>query len=318
MHFIVDAVHDPVLRKAVDAASIALSFDEPLLTSLLGLDGDERAGATRALNEHRLTQPVRSGVRPNRYRLMEFIRRSLADDVRVNHQNQWKRLHERAAEYYFDKLEEEEGLHPGGTYGQWYRYERAEWQANKQDWLYHSGQLPERRELTRARFVLVFLEAFWWWGCYEKFDFNQRLLEDWDRITGIWSSSGDTLKQDQQLGEALGPCWTPTRSVTRRHRPHPGTACGRSCYSYEDCGLADGSALPRKPEERKQLARARAMIKVFLAHTRRFKDPTDATADRYYGQALRTFERLDDQWVVSWLRFETADLALERGQDQEA
>jgi hypothetical protein len=324
VRFIVDAVHDPVLRKAVDAASVALSFDEPLLAALLGVD-EVKTGAgdaVHALNVHRLIQPVRGGMRPNRYRLIEFIRLSLSDDVRSKHDTRWKLLHERAAAHYFTLLEQEEADFGGGTYGQWYRYERSEWQANKQDWLYHSGQLRERRELTRARFVLVFLEAFWWWGCYQKFDFNQRLLEDWERATATWAKAGDAAGEavkDHRLAEAL-------RFVLDNYplgHDKPATApwdeIAENLQLVQDlCGLGTGARLPKKAAERRQLARARAMIRIFLAHTSRFRDPADTEADDYYGQALNTFEKLQDDWVVAWLLFESADLALERGRAEEA
>jgi hypothetical protein len=84
------------------------------------------------------------------------------------------------------------------------------------------------------------------------------------------------------------------------------------------CGPASGARVREDADKRRQLARAQAMIKVFLAHTRRFRDPADPAADSYYGEALRTFQKLPDEWVVAWLRFETADLALERDQVEQA
>jgi hypothetical protein len=307
VRFIVEEVRDPVLRHAVDAACVARSFDEPLLAALLGVETEELGAgdALKALNEHRLTQRVGDGVRPDRHRLAEFIRLSLADDVRVNHPARWERLHARAAQHFFDLLQQEEAEIGGGTYGQWFRYERPEWQANKQDWLYHSGQLRGRRELTRARFVLVFLEAFWWWDCYEEFEFNRWLIEDWERASALWEggAKSETRVQDQQLADALRFL----RAEYPRGHVKPADRAwdemrSRLLLVRDLCGLAPGARVRATPEESRQLARARAMIAVFLAHTRRFRDAADPAADRYYGEALRMFEKL------------TADLALERGQ----
>lgn len=324
VRLIVDAVHDSVLRKAVDAASVALTFDEPLLAALLDLDpAQQGAGdALAALRQHRLVQAVPGDVRRNRFRLLEFIRVSLAKELRVTQPSQWDSLHAQAAEHYFELLQKDEAEYPGGSYGQWYRYEQPEWQANKEDWLYHSGQLRERNALTltRARFVLVFLEAFWWWGCYEPFPFNQRLLEDWERATVLWEAdSGNTkLIEDQQLAEAL---WfvLDNYPVGYIKKAAPWEEMeSRLLLVRRLCGLAPGTSLPPDRDERRQLARARAILAVFLAHTRRYRDPADTKADRYYGEALQTFQKLKDDWVAAWLLFETADLALERGQPEKA
>jgi hypothetical protein len=321
VHLICDVIRDPTLRAAVDVAPVALTFDEPLLAALLGRDAEQGAGdAVEVLKAHRLAQPARGDVRENRVRLLEFIRRSLAEGIRINHPTRWRKLHGLAARYYFDLLEKDESEYVGAPYGQWYRYEKPEWQANKQDWIYHSGQVPERRELTRARFVLVFFEAFWWWACYEKFPFTQRLLEDWERGVAVWDDSvpGSTNEGDQQLATAL---WFILENYPLGYVKH--TMAWKEIESRLKlirrlCGIAPGSALPPNADERKQMARTRAMIAVFLAHSRRYRDPADIDADRYYGEALKIFDKLGDNWTVAWLTFETADQALERKQPRKA
>lgn len=323
VELIVEAVRDPVLRDAVGAAAVARSFDAPLLAALLGDHGDRQVtGAVKALIEHRLAQPVRQGQRPNRFRLVEFVRLALDEDLRDQDPDRWRALHGRAAAYYFERLQEEEqDLNPG-SYGQWYRYERREWQANKRDWLHHSGRLLRRRELTRARFLLVFLEAFWWWGCYEKFDFTQRLVEDWERAISVWSDSttSETYAKDQQLADAL---WFLLNHYPTGYRK-PASAAWEEMASKlrlveSLCDLEAGWTHARDVEQRRQLALARALVNVFLAHTRRFRDPMDPGADRYYAIAITLLQGLgDDEWMLAWLDFETADLAIERARIEEA
>lgn len=322
VRLIVEAIHDPLLRKAVDAASVARTFDEPLLAALLGLEHEEGAGdALKTLVGLRMLQPVADGAREDRYRMIEFIRLSLSEDLRANHRSRWQHLHGRAEGHYFKLLQDEEEQVSSGAYGQWYRYERASWQANKQDWLHHAGQLPESRELTRARFTLVFLEALWWWGWYVRFDFNRRLVEDWERAVALWSGShrSATFVEDQQLADAL---WFVLDNYPTGSRKAPTAPWdeirARLILIQSLCGLDSGSHLPSDATERRQLARTRGMIRVFLAHTRKYADPRDPAADRYYSEALKAFQALSDVWVVEWLLFEMAELALDRGEPRKA
>src|SRR5205823_4230700 len=69
--------------------------------------------------------------------------------------------------------------------GGWYRYERPEWRAAAQEWLYHEARAAEgpgakrERERARLRFARLFFDAFWWWGCYREFPAIRELLADW-------------------------------------------------------------------------------------------------------------------------------------------
>src|SRR5262249_40081238 len=140
----------------------------------------------RALERYGLVQTTARGNQ-----MHEFIRLSVAAELRDTKHSKWEDLNSRAAQSFFRSLDQEETeyKYTAGGYGRWYKYERPEWQYLKREWLYHSGQLPGRRELVRARFTLVFLEAFWWWGCYHPFPFNHKLLEDWERTVAAWGSS---------------------------------------------------------------------------------------------------------------------------------
>ena len=318
VHLIVETVRDPLLREAVDAASVTWSFDGSLLAALLGVpdDGPDVRNAVNALAAYRLTQRVLADVRGNRFRLIEFIRLSLGDDLRVNSLSRWESLNGRAAAHYFELLQQDEASYPDDPYHRWYRYEKQAWQANKQDWLYHSGQLRGRKDLTRARFVLVFLEAFWWYGCYYPFPFNAQLLLDWERATNSVGVATDAA--ESQKDEALT---AHLRFLLEKYPlgPDKDSADWDSMRDHlldvrRLCGLEPGRNLPVDPEESQQLRRTRGMITLFLAHTRRYRDPDDPRADHYYSEARTDFEDLGDTWLTAWLVFEVADLALKRDQ----
>jgi hypothetical protein len=57
--------------------------------------------------------------------------------------------------------------------------------------------------------------------------------------------------------------------------------------------------------------RVSALLRVFLAPTQRYQPPPTADAERYYSDALAGFSSLEDHWMVAWIRFECADLAID-------
>ncbi|ASW53724.1 AAA family ATPase [Plantactinospora sp. KBS50] len=322
---LLDQVSEPLLTRAVSAAAIVHRFDEPMLADLLAPEGDrpvdgEVGEAMRALRAYRLAHPVLSvsGLATGWSRLHEFVRQAVDNRLRIDHRREWLRLHAQAADYCFRWLLARQADDDVGEYGAWYRYEDPEWQAYQREWLYHSGFVAQRREIARARFTLVFLEAFYWWGCYHPFPFNRQLIEDWERATGAWSveqpaTEGTASNAEQRLADALVHLLD--------HYPlgghKPATAGWDEMRAQlllirELCGLTN-SRLSRTAEDAAQLARTDALISVFLAHTRRYRDPADPAGERYYVRAQQAFERLDDDWLTAWMLRERADHALERG-----
>ncbi len=307
------------------------TFDEPLLAELLGEgdDGHPDVGTViQTLKGYGIAEQLLAvAYEPSdRFRLHEFIRLSLSRELRTMHPRIWQDLHQRAAQHYFRLVSEWED-DTTGTYSSWYRYEHPRWQAYKREWLFHARRVSRNRTITRARFALVFLEAFWWWGCYCPFDYNRRLLEDWERtwhqedsLAGNGGSVATATERnpDDQLGDALGfildhypPGYLKTDAPWNDIR-------SRLLLVQRLCGLGRGARVDATAEEERELLRVNGLIKIFLAHTRRFHDPADQAADRYYNEAVAAFDELADDWNVSWLLFETADLALERGAPEEA
>ncbi|GAA4626503.1 hypothetical protein GCM10023196_035010 [Actinoallomurus vinaceus] len=331
VHLILRAVDEPRLREAVDAAALTTSFDGPLLAQLLGGDGVPRhpiGDVISKLRAYRLVKPVpvMAGEPADRFRLHEFIRVSVAGRLRTTDKERWQHYHRLAAQYWFERLErwEDEAY---DSYGSWFRYEDAEWQAAKREWLRHSSRFTERREITRARFTLVFLDAFWWWGVYLPFPFNRRLLDDWERSAAIWRAYAqgrplpieESDSPDRQLLDALTFLLDNYPTGYIKPQDAPWDELRDQILLIKDLceldrphrrGLSDSEQLDR--------ARAGALTDVILAHTRRFRDPADPRADLYYQRSLEAFDRLGSDWDAAWVLLESADLAVERGRPDEA
>ncbi|GIG59370.1 hypothetical protein Lfu02_37420 [Longispora fulva] len=314
------------LTPAVECAAVVGRFDAPMMVDLLGLtDTGEADRVLKGLEGLRLAWnvPDEVGERSDWYRLHEFIRISLAEQLRTGNQDRWLHLHDLAARHCYDRLLNWED--DRGEYGTWHCYENPHWQEYKQAWLHHTGQTTPDPRLTFVRFLVVFLEAFWWWGCYHPFPFNRQLIDDWERFLGAWGTrptwnarGGSPKVAGQRLSDALVFLIDHYPHGHDKSRPsQPWEAIRRKLLQAQDiCGLAPGGRLRVSEEDTVAVARARGLLDIFLAHTRRFADPADPGAVRYYDSALTAF--VDDHWVTEWLLFERADLDLERGLLDEA
>ena len=170
------------------------------------------------------------------------------------------------------EYEEEEDVDPGSlSYGSWYRYEDSGWQAAKRQWLYHQTRASSsgkgERELGRLRFTRVFLDAFWWWGCYLDFPFCQTLLDDWRtrRADSDWTVAFTQLldsyphgykkaKESDDWREGELPRWDAVRAALLELRE----ACGLAGdpRAFEETGAAAHAGADR------QLPRARLSLRV--------------------------------------------------------
>ncbi len=324
-----------LLRRALQAAAVVRTFDTPLLRQMLGtevpgadegdLPDEGAAKALRSLRQYGLAQVAGRPVSAERgregigegYRLPEFIRFAVANELITANEEEWKELNQRAAAYYRAQLDENAAEVDIPDYGQWRRYEQARWQSDKRQWLYHTGQLEENRSRTRAQFVLVFLEAFYWWGCYHEFDFIWRLVEDWDRAAQSWIGH-DSLerKNDQKLATALRAILEKYPAGHRKQATQSAwdTILEQLLHIQDVCGLL------REPAEgeEQRAARTNALVNIFLAHSRRYRDPTDPEGLEYYEEALFSLEMLGDEWLPCWIVFEIGDLHVEAGRLEEA
>lgn len=330
---VLDAIHEPALLAAVEAASIAPVFDSGLLAQLTdpGNPGSAPvANIISRLSGLRMLHEIAaiSGQPSGRFRLHEFIRQSVAYRLRTQDNPRWRTLHALAAQYYFSLLQDWDA-DPYDSYGAWFRYEDERWQEYKREWLHYSGLGGDGGALTRARFTLVFLEAFWWWGYYLPFPFMRRLLEDWTRATSDWArvrmAGPVPLDEREDPNELLLERLTDLINdypVTHVKPPTAPWATMREnlLHIRELCGLRPtgglSPALAKRvtAEEKTEVSRTDAFLTLFIAQTRRFQDRTDPKAEQFYQQAADAFSELGDTWTSAWIVFERADMAMERGE----
>lgn len=326
VRLILDAAQESRLRQAVEAAAVAGTFDVTLLEELLS-SGDAAelpvGEVVAQLQGLRLLQQVVevSGETYNRFRLHEFIRLSVAARIPTYDLSRWHELHRSASDHYFRSLEDIEEAQDG-SYESWYQFENASWQEKKRQWLHHSGMLVACRSITRARFALVFLKAFWWWGCYVPFTLNRRLLEDWGRAASVWTNAShadpvDIESEGKKDGEFL-------EALTYLLNNYPMGYLKPRDASWDEirnklllirrlCAMDQKVGLRLSEAEQGDIDEAKAFVTLFLAHSRRFRDPCDPQGERYYRAATEAFERIGDHWNVAWMLYERSDMALDTG-----
>lgn len=236
------------------------------------------------------------------------IQRVIADYVNSQlSEEESQELHFRAAGYYqqlFRSYEEsKKGDH--SAYVRNYEYEHPDWQRLKSRWLYHLSHV--KPAIANQMFARLYLDAFWWWGCYRDFPFCHQLLEAW--------GDARTKDEDRKMLRLL-------RSFQQAY-PVGYDKRGKGNWDAVEAALLAlrqtagvGGELSWLDEDQAHL---RAISNLFLAESRRFRNLQDPQADAYYHEALHIFrngadEDDDDAWNVPWVLWHQGDLALERGQ----
>ncbi|MER7168408.1 AAA family ATPase [Micromonospora sp. NPDC000207] len=302
---------NPDAWRVVEVCSLLHSFDVEMVQTLL--DGEDLAAepgrigdAVRQIHSLGLLEPL---AFDDRYRLHDFVRPVLAEAVRRFRPELWLRIHRRAATYYYDRIRLIEGK-TTTAYGSWFKYEDVVWQTYETEWLAHSAELVDERHLARTRFVLLFLEAFWWWGVYVDFSFCRQLLDSWQRSVRV--------AEDRDLFDEL----------TRFHHHYP-TGPGKPSGAHwtqarlalrtigELCGLHRGWRSAGTPAEQGVRRRAWLYLRLFTAHTYWY-DGRLALAEQEYGGSESEFVDLDDPWVLAWFYFEWAEVAFAAGDRRSA
>ena len=298
--------------------AVMRKFDAAMLAAVVGPDAD--------IDQLRPYSFVEEAPDPREgfFRLHPAVRRELAFRLDKFDHARFLRLHRLAAEHcatWVSEYEENEDIDPASlSYDSWYRYEDPGWQAAKREWLYHqtraSSSGKDERELGRLRFTRVFLDAFWWWGCYLDFPFCQTLLDDWrttqedsewtvafTQLLDAYPYGYEKAKEPPDWREAELPRWDAVRAALLELR--------------EASGLAGDPRAFEDPERR----HTRALIDNFLAHAARYASADEAAyraAIPHYDEAVELFEVDDDDWDEAWTRFERSELHLEHGRVDES
>jgi hypothetical protein len=298
-------------EQTLRACAVMRRFDARMLKAVVGPDAD-----LEALKRYSFVESV-ADARDGFFRLHPAVRRELANRLEEFEPDRFLELHARAAEHcaaQLAKLEDEE--YSADAYESWYRYEDPRWQAEKREWLYHQSRASaggsRQRELGRLRLARVFLDAFWWWGCYLDFPFCRTLLFDWrttqaDRdwadsfvqILDAYPPGYDKEKAPHDWREGELPRWDAVRAALLEVR--------------DACGVGGDPAGLTEPERR----HVRGLIETFLAHAARYesRDPAAlAAASAHYDTAIELFEEDGDEWDEAWTRFERAELHVDHGE----
>jgi hypothetical protein len=289
------------------ATAVPRVFDEDLLARVLGKDVP--AGGIGVLRAAGLIEAV-GDEHDGNFKVHGFIREPL---LKLAPEAARKNLHRRAAAHHYALLSEEEPeLEEGARpYEAWYRYEKPEWQAALREWLYHqreAARTDHEKERARLQFARIFLDAFWWWGCYIDFPFCRDLIADWERARGddsAWVADLRRFLDSYPVGwrKQDAPGWTDVEAALIAIR--------------RECGVAGPAESLKGPDAR----HTRGLIDNFLAHACRYRAyGDDAERQRlydraagYYDEARQLFEKSSESWELAWTLFETAELHSDQG-----
>ena len=291
---------------AVDLADIARSA-----AVLRRFDADQLASLVEgALPDDALDRLLVAGVMETvgdpadgLYRVQTYLREPLLELVQPKRRRQ---LHARAASHLYLQLsaEEPELGDEARSYEAWYRYEKPQWQELLREWLYHQRQAAHTDNETqraRLRFARIFLDAFWWWGCYLDFPFCHDLVADWE------NARDDDAEWVQDLRLLLDSYPTGWRKRGEGNWADVGAAL---VGVRESCGIAEDVSELRGPDAR----HTRGLVDNFLAHSYRYRATADDASARrqheraagYYDEAAGLFA--GESWELAWTLFETAEL----------
>ena len=195
-----------------------------------------------------------------------------------------------------------------------FNMESLAWQEIVASWLYHLARLANI-DPVKARFELAraYLDAFWWFGCYEEFAFCDLII--------------DALGQMTVPAEQLAGHRRFLQNLRQLHNRYPrgwkrnGTdmaPVGRALQGVaEDIGVDLASSADDIAEENK--LHVYGIIQILLSYC----DATSAesrleAAQRAFERVGTDFESDADEWNVVWSIFERADHASQTGRLDEA
>ena len=281
------------LAGVAEASAVPRVFDGELLAAVLGREVPK--GAIDVLSAAGIVEQAGDS---GRFRVHGFIRDPF---LRQMNETERKTLHRRAAAHeYALLLEEEPELGQGARpYDAWYRYEQPEWQGRLREWLYHQrrgARTPREAERARLQFVRIFLDAFWWWGCYLDLPFCRDLITDWERAR---DDDADWLADLRLFLDAYPLGW-------RKHGEGRWDDVEAALLGIRRAAGIAGDAAALKGDDARH---TRGLVDNFLAHAARYgaQPATDRAVD-YYHEAEGLFTKGKESWELAWTLFEEAEL----------
>jgi hypothetical protein len=184
------------------------------------------------------------------------------------------------------------------------------------EYLARSEPLTARRALIRA-----YLDAFWWWGNYERSDLCESLIRRWDSYLGKMDTDprpGIGSVGHRRLLEALqafDDAYPPGRDEDKM-------AAGDAAWETAgDAARELWRLLELDGELDQPLDRhVAALAEIYLAESHRFRagDAHGVAAAAHYGRAAELFSANGERWNLAWVRCDWAALSYERGHLAEA
>jgi hypothetical protein len=321
---LVERLDDAAMTEALWAAAVPRSFDAELLRSLLaGMPNDDIKRVVRRMFDRSDGFPfIEVFHDPALLRIHPYVRKSLLDRMARLDAERLHTLHERAAEYYGGRLTATR------NYGSMFNYEDPGWQRDKRAWLYHLAHASNEEVRRKALLECsrVFLDAFWWWGSYIRFDFCDQIVDDLDRLAQSCRAPVSDSRQAGRDADARpnASTWPYLEMLCRALRriisKYPVGSEKPKDADWNDvrdallevqevCGLQRRVGRPLKEDQR----HVAALLDVFLAHTWCYRDPECPEADKFYDRAAALFDANND-WSSAWVAFERADLSFKRGE----
>ncbi len=299
------AIEDVELRHALYSLCVTRDFDLALLTQLLGV---EKAHAETLIDQVRQFSFVTEGGIHGFLAISAFARRvgqaRHTDGVRRGE------IHITAAEYFHGLILEEVAEDRSLTQA-WYHLEDRRFQTLRKEWLYHLNHLTGRHRRTgRLEIAQLFLDGFWWWGCYVPFSFCEEILADWISAT---TDDPQEAKEDREWGQALRAVYESYprgNRLERATRPQLITVRRYLRQLWDRGGLGN-------PEDNPEIRHVRGVVDVFLADILRYLNPADARADEALNDAAALLGE-EDEYFVAWIDFQRGDLDLQREQWEQA
>ena len=255
--------------------------------------------------------------------------------------------HARAEAFYRTRV----GEAVSGSFDSHFRLEDDAWWDDAEEWIYHLGHIePVRAGIS---FATLFLDAYWWWDLYVKFDFCDKLLDyasrprvravstDMPEVTHLLTEFRQTYPREygatnaQIHAEIAGD--DPVRAAGLRETARTGAGvipileqlCRRLGITELDTLIAgtapavsDPDPAPgHEPVADKTRLHLLGLICLLLAEGHRFRaaeeagEEARAAVEACYLRAESYFLAEDDPWDVAWTRCLLGEVISQLGRD---
>ncbi|MGB8843952.1 MAG: NB-ARC domain-containing protein [Aliidongia sp.] len=229
--------------------------------------------------------------------------------------NELQTVHRDAAEYFSERVKEieERSQSSALSFRRWFRFEDPTFQQAMDNWRYYLSSLGNYDEVAFV-FTKAWFDAFWWWGCFEDFDFCNRMIAEWPQGISDVSQVAKDIADIQGFKEAY-PKETEQRIIGQEGRWRTARTKLENIYTRYSLN-SDPQLLDKNHHD------LRGLLNIFLAEAYRFGERDYVAAEECYRDAVAQFDiRYEDdkeRWNRAWTRYHLADCLREVGRLEEA